>query len=135
LQCVLSHSIFLAKNPQHYYGVKPGSGIVTDFRGLRCDDDVDYTHSLYVDQWDWEKVITPEDRNIDYLKDTVKQIYKAVYDTEQEISEKFGIPAILPKDIAFATTDDMIKSHPTATPKERENILCKEHGAVFLIGK
>jgi len=118
----------------HYYGVKPGHGIVTDFRGLRCDDDVDYTHSLYVDQWDWEKVITPEDRNIDYLKETVRQIYKAVYDTEQTIAEQFGIEAVLPKEIAFATTDDMIKEHPHATPKERENILCEKYGAVFLIG-
>jgi len=118
----------------HYYGVKPGNGIVTDFRGLRCDDDVDYTHSLYVDQWDWEKVINPEDRTIDYLKETVKQIYKAVYETEQKVAEKFGIPAVLPEEVVFATTDDMIKKYPDATPKERENILCKEHGAVFLIG-
>lgn len=119
---------------QHYYEVQPGKGLVTDFRGLRCDDDVDYTHSLYVDQWDWEKVITPEDRTESYLKVTVQQIYKAVYDTEQAMVEKFGVPGVLPKTIAFATTDDMIKQYPDATAKERENILCKKHGAVFLIG-
>ena len=107
---------------------------MTDFRGLRCDDDVDYTHSLYVDQWDWEKVIEPEDRNVDYLKDTVRKIYQAVYDTEQTISQQFGIEAILPKEIAFATTDEMIVEYPHATPKERENILCEKYGAVFLMG-
>jgi aspartate--ammonia ligase len=127
--CLFVNSFF-----QHYYGIKPGRGIVTDFRGLRCDDDVDFTHSLYVDQWDWEKVINPEDRTEDYLKDTVRAIYKAIYDTEKEVSEKFGVKPILPEEIAFATTDEVIKKYPKATPKERENILCKEHGAVFLIG-
>jgi len=117
-----------------YYNIPPQKGIVADFRGLRCDDDVDYTHSLYVDQFDWEKVITPEDRNDEYLKTTVKQIYKAVYDTEQVIAAKYGIPAILPKDIHFASTDEMVKKYPDASPKDRENILCKEYGAVFLMG-
>ena len=107
---------------------------MTDFRGLRCDDDVDFTHSLYVDQWDWEKVIQPEDRNVEYLKDTVRNIYQAIYDTEQALVEQFGIKAILPNEIAFATTDDMIQEYPHASPKERENILCEKHGAVFLIG-
>ena len=134
----LSHyvnkTIFSCTTKQLYYGVKPGTGIVTDFRGLRCDDDVDYTHSLYVDQWDWEKVIEPEDRNVDYLKDTVRKIYQAVYDTEQTISQQFGIEAILPQEIAFATTDEMIVEYPHATPKERENILCEKYGAVFLMG-
>jgi aspartate--ammonia ligase len=125
---------FLLVFLQYYYDVKPGKGIVTDFRGLRCDDDVDFTHSLYVDQWDWEKTITPEDRTEDYLKATVEQIYKAVYDTEQAMAEKFGISTVLPQKLVFATTDDMIKQYPNETPKERENILCKEHGAVFLIG-
>jgi aspartate--ammonia ligase len=79
-------------------------------------------------------VITPEDRNDEYLKTTVKQIYKAVYDTEQVIAAKYGIPAILPKDIHFASTDEMVKKYPDASPKDRENILCKEYGAVFLMG-
>lgn len=118
-----------------YYKVPAGKGIVTDMRGLRCDDDIDYTHSLYVDQWDWEKVITMDDRNMDYLQDTVKQIYKAVYDTEQSLSKKFdAIKPTLPKDIVFVSSDDMVAKYPDATPKERENIICKEHGAVFLMG-
>jgi len=118
----------------HYYKIPAGKGIVTDFRGLRCDDDIDFTHSLYVDQFDWEKVIFPEERNEDYLKETVKKIYSAVYATEQKVEELYGIKAILPKDIHFASTDEVVKKYPDATPKERENILCKEHGAVFLMG-
>lgn len=117
-----------------YYSVPEGQGLVTDFRGLRCDDDVDYTHSLYVDQFDWEKHISSSDRNVDYLKKTVKAIYKALYDTEQVLSKKFGIDAILPEEITFVSTEDAIKQYPDATPKEREDILCAEHKAVFLMG-
>lgn len=118
----------------HYYSVKPGKGIVTDFRGLRCDDDVDFTHSLYVDQWDWEKVISQENRNVEYLKDTVRNIYKAVYETHQLVCSTYGLEPCLPKDVTFCTTDDLLKKYPNATPKERENIVCREHGAVFLMG-
>lgn len=118
----------------HYYNLKPGKGIVTDFRGLRCDDDVDFTHSLYVDQWDWEKVIFPENRTVEYLQKTVQGVYKAVYETHQIICQSYGIEPVLPETLHFATTDEMIVKYPDATPKERENILCKEYGAVFLIG-
>jgi aspartate--ammonia ligase len=118
----------------HYYGISPGKGIVTDFRGLRCDDDLDFTHSAYVDQWDWEKVIEPENRNIDYLKETVKKIYKAIVETHNLVCTTYGMDRVLPDEIVFATTDEMILKYPMASPKERENILCQEHGAVFLIG-
>jgi len=118
----------------HYYKVEAGRGVVTDFRGLRCDDDVDFTHSLYVDQFDWEKRIRPEDRNVEYLKETVTAIYKAIYDTEQAVCEKYGIDPYLPEELTFATTEEMIESHPDATPKERENILCETHKAVFFMG-
>jgi aspartate--ammonia ligase len=87
-----------------------------------------------VDQWDWEKVIYPENRDVEYLKNTVKAIYKAVYETHKLVCSTYGIDMVLPEEIHFATTDDMIKMYPDATPKERENILCKEHGAVFLMG-
>lgn len=117
-----------------YYGVPAGKGIVTDMRGLRCDDDVDFTHSLYVDQFDWEKHITPKDRNMEYLQKTVKEIYKAVYDTEQVISKAFDVEPILPQDIVFVSSEEAIEQYPDATPKERENILCEEHKAVFLMG-
>jgi len=117
-----------------YYDMSPGKGLVTDFRGLRCDDDIDFTHSLYVDQWDWEKVIDPSDRNVEYLKETVKNVYRAVYETEKVICEKYGLEQALKEEIHFFTTDELIKQYPDATPKERENIVCKEHGSVFLIG-
>lgn len=118
----------------HYYGVPAGKGLVTSFHGLRSDDDVDFTHSLYVDQFDWEKVIRPEDRNMDYLQTTVRQIYKAVYDTEQAVSKAYGIKPILPPEVVFVSSDELLAKYPDATPKERENIVCKQHGAVFLMG-
>eukprot|EP00961_Rhodomonas_salina_P196839 2656916-Rhodomonas_salina.1 len=118
----------------HYYELPEWQGLVTDFRGLRCDDDVDYTHSLYVDQFDWEKRIPATARTVETLQDTVKSIYKAVYETEQEVSKKYGFKAFLPKEVHFASTDEMINTHPDATPKERENILCEKYGAVFLMG-
>mmetsp|Transcript_8065 Transcript_8065/g.9371 ORF Transcript_8065/g.9371 Transcript_8065/m.9371 type:complete len:372 (-) Transcript_8065:287-1402(-) len=118
----------------HYYQVPAGQGVVTDFRGLRCDDDVDFTHSLYVDQFDWEKRITEEDRNIEYLKDTVRAIYRAVYDTEQAVSKKFGIAPVLPKDITFLSSCAGLKEYPDKTAKEREDIYCEKYKAVFYMG-
>lgn len=118
----------------HYYKVPAGQGIVTDMRGLRCDDDIDFTHSLYVDQFDWEKHITQKDRNQDYLKETVNGIYAAFYETEQAVSKAYGIDPVLPKEIVFVSSDEAVKEYPDATPKERENILCAKHGAVFLMG-
>lgn len=118
----------------HYYEVPAGQGIVTDFRGLRCDDDVDFTHSLYVDQFDWEKHITSEDRNEEYLMETVKKIYKALYDTEKELAAKFGVEPCLPEEITFISSDVANKEYPDATAKERENIYCKKHKAVFYMG-
>jgi aspartate--ammonia ligase len=114
--------------------VPAGRGIVTDMRGLRCDDDVDYTHSLYVDQWDWEKVMADGQRNEEFLKETVRGIYKAVYDTEQAVCAKYGFAPILPPEITFCSSDETLKAYPNESPKERENILCKKYGAVFLMG-
>lgn len=90
--------------------------------------------TLTVDQWDWEKVINLENRNVDYLKETVKKIYKAVYDTHMLVCQKYGMEPCIPEEIHFANTDEMLLKYPNATPKEREEILCKEHGAVFLMG-
>ena len=89
---------------------------------------------MYVDQWDWEKVIGPEDRNVEFLQETVRGIYKAVVDTEKAVSDKFGIEAILPEEITFISSDDLLRKYPDASPKERENIVTKEFGAVFLMG-
>ena len=94
-------------------------------------DHFSYENIINVDQWDWEKVITVNDRIVEYLKDTVKNIYKAVYETHQILCSKYNIKPILPNDIHFATTNDMIIQYPTLTPKERENLLCQEYGAVF----
>jgi aspartate--ammonia ligase len=76
----------------------------------------------------------PNDRNVEYLQETVKQIYKAIYDTEQTVASKYGIEPVLPKDIVFCSSDEVVAKYPDLTPKERENVLCKEHGAVFLMG-
>lgn len=118
----------------HYYGLPVGKGIVTDFRGIRADDDIDHTHSLYVDQWDWEKVIAPEDRTVETLQTTVRAIYRAVYETEQTLCKQFGLQPMLPEELHFASTDEMIEKHPEASPKEREILLCEKYGAVFLMG-
>lgn len=118
----------------HYYSVPAGQGIVTDMRGLRCDDDVDFTHSLYVDQFDWEKCINESDRTEDYLRNTVNGIYEALKETEKAVSSSTGIEAILPNEITFVTTEQAIKEYPDATPKERENIYCAKHKSVFLMG-
>jgi len=117
-----------------YYVFETDTGLVADFRGLRCDDDVDYTHSLYVDQFDWEKRISPDDRNVEYLKKTVQEIYQAIYETEQIVAEKYGVKPELPPEITFVSTDESIMEYPHATPKERENIACEKYGAVFLMG-
>lgn len=118
----------------NYYEVPAGQGLVTDMRGLRCDDDVDYTHSLYVDQFDWEKHITVEDRNEDYLKETVRSIYAALYETEQAVAKELGIEAILPEEITFVSSDVALKEHPELSAKEREDFYTKQHGAVFFMG-
>lgn len=110
-------------------------GIYTDMNAIRPNEELDNLHSLYVDQWDWEKVISKEDRNLEYLKSTVRHIYKAFLATEQYIRELY--PALkhdLPKDITFITTEEMLKKYPDLTAKERENAICKEYKAVFIIG-
>ena len=116
-------------------GITPGRGIYTDMNALRPDEDLDNLHSIYVDQWDWEKVIRPEDRNLDFLKRTVRRIYEAVKVTENKLYVEFPqlVPA-LPDDIFFIHAEELLQRYPTLTPKERENAIVKEHKAVFIIG-
>ena len=115
--------------------LEPGEGIVADMRALRPDEDYSPIHSLYVDQWDWEKVILPENRNLEFLKQTVKSIYKAIYDTEKQIQLNYpAIKAVLPQEITFIAAEDLLQQYPTLSPKERENKAAKEFGAVFLFG-
>ena len=115
--------------------LEPGEGIVTDMRALRPDEDYSSIHSIYVDQWDWEKVITATDRNLEYLQQTVKNIYNVIVTTEKAVEQKYpNIKAVLPEHITFISSEDLLQKYPTLTPKERENAITKEHGAVFLFG-
>lgn len=119
----------------HRYGFKVGEGLYTDMNAIRRDEDLDNLHSLYVDQWDWEKCISKEDRNINTLKETVKLIYKALKHTQQTVINAFPslAPAFLPKDISFITTQQLEDKYPSLSPKERENAIAKEKGAVFIM--
>lgn len=115
--------------------IEPGEGIITDMRALRPDEDYSPIHSIYVDQWDWEKVIVPQDRQLAYLFQTVEAIYKVIKQTEQRVEAKYPqLRAILPEQITFISSEDLLLKYPTFTPKERENAICKEFGAVFIYG-
>jgi len=104
-------------------------------KALRPDEDFSDVHSIYVDQWDWEKVILEKDRTLDYLKTTVSEIYKALLETENYISTLYpSVKSYLPKDIYYIHTEELQALYPDLTAKERENAICKEKGAVFLIG-
>ena len=116
-------------------GVEPGRGIYTDMNALRPDEDLDNIHSIYVDQWDWERVIRKEDRNIAFLKKMVRRIYEAIKVTENRLYVEFPqIKPQLPEDIHFVYAEELRAMYPELTPKERENKVAKEYGAVFLMG-
>ena len=116
-------------------GVRPGRGIYTDMNALRPDEELDNIHSLYVDQWDWEKVIAPEDRNAAFLRKTVRRIYEAIKVTENRLYVEFPqiVPA-LPEEIHFIHAQELLDLYPDKTPKERENAIVRRYGAVFVIG-
>jgi aspartate--ammonia ligase len=116
-------------------GVETGEGIITDMKALRPDEVMGPLHSISVDQWDWEKVITKEDRQLSYLKDTVRRIYHAMRVTEQTLCEKYpGLEPLLPVKIKFIHSEDLLLKYPELTPKQRENEAAREFGAVFLVG-
>ena len=115
--------------------VQPGRGIYTDMNALRPDEELDNIHSIYVDQWDWERVITKEQRSLDYLKKIVRRIYEAIKVTENKLYVEFPqIEPMLPEDIFFIHSEDLLKKYPEMSSKERENAIVKEHKAVFIIG-
>ena len=116
------------------YQIEKGYGIYTDMNAIRSDEELGNLHSLYVDQWDWEKVIPNGSRNLAYLKETVEKIYKAIRLTELAVEARYDIESILPKQITFIHTEELVERYPDLTPKERENAITKEYGAVFLIG-
>ena len=116
-------------------GITPGRGIYTDMNALRPDEELDNLHSIYVDQWDWEKVIRPEDRNLDFLKRTVRRIYEAVKVTENKLYVEFPqLEPALPDDIVFIHAEELLRRYPNLSPKERENAIVREYKAVFIIG-
>jgi aspartate--ammonia ligase len=118
----------------HRYEFKPGEGIYTDMNAIRKCEELDNTHSIYVDQWDWEKVISKEERTEKTLKETVKGIYEALKSTEKYVEAIHpSIKSILPEDITFITTQELEDMYPGKTDKERENLIVEKHKAVFLM--
>ena len=115
------------------YGFSDGEGLYTDMNAIRRDETLDALHSIYVDQWDWEKIISPSARNFDTLKAAVNSIYSALLSTEAALSERFGTASVLPKRIEFMTTAQLEAEYPDLSPKERENAVTKRLGAVFLM--
>ena len=116
------------------YGYGPDEGIYTDMNAIRRDDDTDNLHSLFVDQWDWCRVITEDERNLDYLKETVQKIVDAIYLTNEEVKKKFPVVSFdMKKEVFFITTQELEDMYPELTPKERENKITKEHKTVFLM--
>lgn len=117
------------------YGIAPGYGLYTDMNAIRSDEELDNLHSLYVDQWDWEKTINKDDRNLEYLKETVNKIYQAIRQTEKDVYDQFPhITPRLPEKIKFLHSQELLDRYPTLSPKEREKEALKEYGAIFLIG-
>lgn len=115
--------------------VEENRGILTDMRALRPDEDYSPIHSIYVDQWDWEKHISKENRKLSYLKDTVQSIYNALKETEQIVEQHYpNLVPILPDAIHFIHSEELLQKYPSFTAKERENAIAKEFGAVFIIG-
>lgn len=117
------------------YGIKPGYGIYTDMNAIRPDEELDNLHSLYVDQWDWERVMTKEERNLDFLRFIVNKIYEVLKRTEFLVYEHFNqIKPLLPEKIKFIHTEELRQLYPDKKPKEREDEFTRLHGAVFVIG-
>lgn len=116
------------------YGFNSGQGLCTDMKAIRRDEELDNLHSLYVEQWDWEKVINLEQRNNNTLISEVKKIYKVIKDTETYLFEQYPVlKPILPEEIQFITTQELENLYPTLIPKEREDKIAKQYGAVFIM--
>ena len=115
--------------------METGRGIYTDMNALRPDEELDSLHSIYVDQWDWEKSIEESDRKIEYLKDIVLKIYKVYKRTEENINKEYpALKRILPDEITFIQAEDLLAEYPDYTPKQRETAAAKKYGAIFIIG-
>ena len=135
-ECEIVHSLAKWKRlALKNYGFSSGEGLYTDMNAIRRDETTDNLHSIYVDQWDWELVISKSDRTLDFLKETVNKIYSALLSTESHIQARFEgkTKAKLPEKITFITTQELEDKYPGMTGKERENAIVKEYGAVFLM--
>ncbi len=114
---------------------KPGEGLYTDMNAIRPDEVLDNVHSLYVDQWDWERVICAEQRNVEFLKRIVRRIYDVIRRTEKYICHEYHVlKPRLPEQITFFHAEELAAIYPDLSPKERETEVCRKHGAVFVIG-
>ncbi|MBP7935997.1 MAG: aspartate--ammonia ligase [Phycisphaerae bacterium] len=117
------------------YGFGPGEGIYTDMNAIRPDEKLDELHSIYVDQWDWERVMSAGERNLDFLRWVVERIYEVIHRTEECVSEAYPvIKPYLPDRIHFVHTEELQRRFPDLSPRDRENRVCRELGAVFVIG-
>ncbi len=117
------------------YGFSQGEGLYTDMNAIRPDETLDNIHSLYVDQWDWEKVMTKDERNLDFLKSIVEKIWNVIHRTEAYIAYHYtDIRPVLPPKITYIHAEDLLEEYPDFSPNERELAACKTHGAVFIIG-
>jgi aspartate--ammonia ligase len=117
------------------FKLQPGEGLYTDMNAIRPDEQLDNLHSIYVDQWDWERVMRKEERNLEFLRWVVMKIYDVIRRTERYVSHLYpNIQPTLPEEITFIHSEDLERSYPELTPKEREKQICMEHGAVFVIG-
>lgn len=133
--CEIVHSLAKWKRMKLWrINAQPGFGIYTDMNAIRTFEQPDDIHSLYVDQWDWEKVLTAADRARDYLHATVRDIYKVLKNVEYVVNERYDLQPYLPAEITFITSEDLLQRYPNLSPKERENAICKEYGAVFIEG-
>ena len=117
------------------YDIKPGYGIYTDMNAIRADESLGNLHSLYVDQWDWERTITADDRNIAFLKRIVRKIYSAMLRTEYLINETYPqLEPFLAREVYFIHSEELRRLYPDKSPKEREDAITREYGAVFIMG-
>lgn len=132
--CEIVHSLAKWKRMKLWrMGTEPGFGIYTDMNAIRTFETPDDIHSLYVDQWDWEKVLRESDRTREYLHTTVRDIYKVLRNVEYIVSERYPeAQAFLPPEITFIRSEELLQRYPGMSPKERENAVCKEFGAVFI---
>ncbi len=118
------------------YGFGQEEGLYTDMNAIRPDEEcLDNLHSIYVDQWDWERIISAEERSLDFLKDIVRRIYEVLKATERAVDEEYThVESMLPEEIAFVHSEELLEMWPDVGPRERENKITEKHGAVFVIG-